>query len=434
VDKIYIKGGKPLNGEINISGSKNAALPALAATLLTADEVLIKNLPLLSDVESMQNLLASHGALHHVIHGNAGLDSKERCLKISCAGINNFTAHYDLVRKMRASVLVLGPLLARFGEAYISLPGGCAIGNRPVDIHINSLIKMGAQITIENGYINAHCKGRLKGADILLPFPSVGATENIMMAATLAEGVSIIHNAAKEPEIEDLARLLKKMGAQISGEGSEIITIQGVDKLHGAEHSLIGDRIEAGTYIIAAGITGGKLKINNIDHSLLGSLDLVDSPLFCFSKAGIEIEFNNDNSLTASISKIKAIELQTAPFPLYATDLQAQIMSLLSLADGVSVITENIFENRFMHVPELNRMGANIHLQNSHKTAIIHGVNHFKGAPVMATDLRASVALVLAGLAANGTTEVNRIYHLDRGYENLVEKLAACGAEISRSN
>jgi len=426
VDKIKILGGNPLVGEIAISGAKNSALPIMAATLLCPEELEISNIPDLHDIISMCALLRQHGVSIEIegesdeIHG-----SQNRKLKVNASNITTYTAPYELVRKMRASILVLGPLLARFGDAKVSLPGGCAIGTRPVDMHISALEKMGAKIAIEDGYIHGEAPDGLKGAEINFDKVSVGATENIMTAAVLAKGITTINNAALEPEIVDLANFLNGMGAKVTGAGTSKITIEGVEELHSAKHHLIADRIEAGTFAIAAAITGGDLKLTNINPEFLTAL------IGLLKQCGIQVETGVDFIKVSNPSRmIVAQKITTAPFPLFPTDLQAQMMALLTLSNGESSIEESIFENRFMHVPELARMGAKIEVE--HNTALIHGVPSLSGAEVMATDLRASVSLILAALAANGESTINRVYHLDRGYEHIEKKLRACGANIER--
>ena len=418
MDRIQITGGQPLQGEIEIGGAKNAALPLMAASLLTAQCLTLRNLPIVADIHAMSALLAELGA-------GIELDAAERSIAITSDTVTETTAPYDIVRKMRASVLVLGPLLARFGKARVSLPGGCAIGTRPVDLHLKALEQMGAVIELAGGYINAHVEGRLKGTQILFPMVTVGGTENIMMAAALADGETIIANAAREPEISDLARCLQAMGAEITGIGTDTLHIVGVKELSGATHSIVPDRIETGTYAIAAAITGG-------DVLLKGAEMASNEAVFGLMKrAGVEIASRDDGiRITRQNGRLKGVDVMTEPYPGFPTDMQAQFMALLSLADGASMITESIFENRFMHVPELLRMGASINVHGS--SAIVRGVSRLSGAPVMATDLRASVSLVLAGLAADGITDVNRVYHLDRGYERIEQKLAACGALIER--
>ncbi len=424
-----MRGGKKLVGSISISGAKNAALAILPATLLTKEPLIIKNVPDIQDISSMLMLL-QHNGVQAEVRGNSDLEhaSQNRQVILCSDKIHDLTAPYDLVRKMRASVLVLGPLLARFGEAKVSMPGGCAIGNRPIDIHISALQQMGAHIEIEHGYVHAHISGRLQGAKIFFDRVSVGATENILMASTLAQGRTELHNAAREPEIIDLVRCLRAMGAQISGEGSDVIIIDGIKQLHGAEHILIADRIEAGTYAVAAAITKGELELLYIDPTL------IESPLHYLEQCGVEVERNINSVTIRSKDVLHPVNIKTQPYPNFPTDLQAQVMTLLCCADGISHIEETIFENRFMHVPELNRMGAEIEIIGS--LAIINGNRQFTGAEVMATDLRASVALILAALASSEDDEtiINRIYHLDRGYENLVDKLFRCGANIQRAH
>lgn len=425
MDKIKIRGGKTLEGKIFISGAKNAALPLICASLLTDETITLTNMPILSDIKAMNKLLEQLGTqideFDDFVDGNSS-----KTFSYRSRDINNFKAPYDYVRKMRASYYVLGPLLARFGQCELSLPGGCAIGARPMDIHLSSLEKMGAQIEIKNGYINATSNGRLKGAHIIFPLVSVGATCNILMAAVLAEGRTVLENAAKEPEIGDLAKLLNSMGAQISGIGTAVLTIDGVEKLHGSVHKVITDRIEAGSYAVAAAITRGKLELINARPETLRR------PLQILRDMGVKIE-ETDNSIIVDAKGCKLIgqDIITEPFPGFPTDLQAQFLSLMLTAEGASLITETIWENRFMHVPELMRMGANINV-HGHASAIVRGGAALSGAPVMATDLRASFALILAGLVAEGETTVNRVYHLDRGYEKLEEKLRGVGADIER--
>jgi UDP-N-acetylglucosamine 1-carboxyvinyltransferase len=424
MDRIRIRGGKPLSGIIPIGGAKNAALPLMTAALLTEEPVTLRHVPVLADITTLSHLLVQHGAAVTMVgaktpheHGHA--------LKIDAGHIVSTTAPYDLVRRMRASVLVLGPLLARCGEARVSLPGGCAIGTRPVDLHIKGLEQLGAKIELRQGYMDAQAPQGLKGAEIIFPKVSVGATENLMMAASLAEGETVLVNAAREPEIVDLAACLNAMGAEVSGAGSDRITITGVKKLHGAEHVVVPDRIETGTYLMAAAITGGAVELAGARY------DLVAAVARSLEGAGVEItETNSGISVRRRNGELKGVDVMTEPFPGFPTDLQAQMMALMTKADGAAMITETIFENRFMHVPELCRMGANINVHGA--SAMVRGVPHLTGAEVMATDLRASVSLVLAGLAAEGETMVNRVYHLDRGYERLEEKLAACGADIER--
>jgi len=423
MDRIRLRGGKPLHGTIGIGGAKNAALPLMAASLLVPETLTLSNVPHLADIATMAHLLQQHGVDVSMDGGNGTAEG--RTIHLNAGKITSTLAPYDLVRKMRASVLVLGPLLARFGEAEVSLPGGCAIGTRPVDLHIMGLKALGAEITVENGYIKAKAKKGLKGAVIRFPQVSVGATENLMMAATLAEGTTILENAAREPEISDLAQCLVAMGAEIEGIGSEHLTIQGKTGLHGATHKIVPDRIEIGTYLAAVAICGGKVELTG------ARLDLIDAVAEKLIEAGCKIEATPRGiSIARNGARLKGVDFQTQPYPGFPTDMQAQVMSIMAVAEGASMITETIFENRFMHVPELTRMGANIVVHGS--SALVRGVKELTGAPVMATDLRASVSLVLAGLAAEGETIVNRVYHLDRGYERLEEKLAACGADIER--
>jgi len=422
MEHIVIRGGKSLSGKISISGAKNAALPLMAATLLTKQEMVLQNVPALDDIVSMENLLRGLGT---EILGKLRIGGST--LKLISDDITDTEAPYELVRKMRASVLVLGPLLARFGNARVSLPGGCAIGNRPVDIHLSGLEQMGAAIELKDGYIDAKVLGnkKLKGAHIAFPTVSVGATENLMMAATLAEGETELTNAAREPEIIDLANCLISMGAKIKGHGTDTINIKGVDNLDGVDHRVVSDRIEIGTYAIAACITGGSIDLTGCDGSFLKSL--IDA---LRASGAVIDQYDWGLRVIGPNTRPKAIDIMTDPYPGFPTDLQAQMMAYMTGVNGASMITETIFENRFMHVPELNRMGADINVHNS--TALVRGVSKLKGAPVMATDLRASVSLVLAGLVAEGETIVSRIYHLDRGYENLVGKLNECGADIKR--
>ncbi len=419
MDSIVVRGGKALSGQIEIAGAKNAALALMPATLLSDEPLTLTNTPRLSDIKTMTVLLESLGAEISSLQ-----DGKVQTM--SCHGSINTTADYDIVRKMRASNLVLGPLLAREGHAIVSLPGGCAIGARPMDIHTDGLTKMGAQIDLKDGYLHAKADGgKLKGAVIDFPFASVGATENIMMAATLAKGTTVINNAAREPEIVDLASCLTKMGAQIDGAGTSTITIQGVDRLHGATHPVVTDRIELGTYMLAPVIAGGEVEC------LGGRMDLVAAFAEKLDAVGVSVEETKAGlKVKLNGNRPRAVNVITEPFPGFPTDLQAQMMAMLCFADGTSVLEEKIFENRFMHAPELVRMGANIEFHGG--TATVTGVDKMKGAPVMATDLRASVSLILAGLAAEGETQVNRVYHLDRGYENVAEKLGSVGADIER--
>ncbi|MGB0935091.1 MAG: UDP-N-acetylglucosamine 1-carboxyvinyltransferase [Alphaproteobacteria bacterium] len=418
MDKIIIKGGTPLKGTIPISGAKNSMLPLMTASLLTDQEVTLTNVPDLVDVHSLAHLL-------NVLDVDTDFDPASKTMKLHMHDEGHCVAPYDIVRKMRASILVLGPLLARSGFADVSLPGGCAIGARPVNFHIDGLKALGAEIDIRDGYIVARAPGGLVGADYAMPIISVTGTENIMMAATLAKGTTRILNAALEPEVTDLAECLIKMGAKISGHGTSTITIEGVEKLGGTTHMVLPDRIETGSYAIAAAITGGELILKNT------SLDLLPSFVDVLRAMGIEIHSVPEGiKVSGSPEKLKPARVRTQPFPGYATDLQAQLMALLCLIKGTSVIEEKIFENRMMHVPELNRMGADISVEGT--TATIQGIKKFQGAQVMATDLRASMSLVLAALAAEGETTINRVYHLDRGYGNIDEKLSAVGASIQR--
>jgi len=416
VEKLIIKGNSPLNGEIKISGAKNAALPILAATLLSPHPIQISNIPHLQDVTTIVSLLGQMGV--HIT-----LDERSN-IEVHARSLSSFHAAYELVRTMRASVLVLGPLLSRFGEAEVSLPGGCAIGTRPVDQHLKGLRAMGADILIENGYIKAKAK-RLKGVTIVMDIVTVTGTENIMMAAALAKGQTIIHNAAREPEVEDLANFLNALGAKISGAGTSTIVIDGVDELTGGHYQVLPDRIETGTYLAAAVITRGKIKLKNTRP------DTLESVLLKLEETGALIDTGPDwITLDMKGERPHAINVSTAPYPAFPTDMQAQMMAVNSVAQGTGVITETVFENRFMHVQELQRMGANIALKGN--TAICTGSNDLHGAPVMATDLRASASLVLAGLAAKGETIIDRIYHIDRGYECIEEKFAQLGAQIHR--
>ena len=424
MDKIRIRGGKPLEGKIRIGGAKNAALPLMAAALLTDETLTLRNLPRLVDIDTMAHLLVQHGA-SITLNGVETAEEHGHTVELRAKRIVSTTAPYDLVRKMRASVLVLGPLVARAGEARVSLPGGCAIGTRPVDLHIKGLERLGAKVTLHQGYIEATAPKGLKGAEVVFPTISVGATENLLMAASLAEGETILVNAAREPEIVDLARCLAAMGAEIEGAGTDRIRIRGVSRLHGAEHRVIPDRIETGTYMVATAITGGTVELLGADSDSLASVIRV------LEGAGVSVTPTPGGLLVKRLNgRLSGVDVMTEPFPGFPTDLQAQIMALMTTAEGAAMITETIFENRFMHVPELCRMGANINVHGA--SAMVRGVPRLAGAPVMATDLRASVSLVLAGLAAGGETLVNRVYHLDRGYERLEEKLAACGADIER--
>ncbi|HEU0117204.1 MAG TPA: UDP-N-acetylglucosamine 1-carboxyvinyltransferase [Alphaproteobacteria bacterium] len=424
MDSIRIRGGKPLTGKISISGAKNAALPLLASCLLTDETLTLGNVPHLADIATMANLLGQHG-VHIGLNGNhKNKGHAGRVMELKAGNITNVTAPYDLVRKMRASILVLGPLVARCHEAKVSLPGGCAIGTRPVDLHLKALEQMGAEINIDNGYINARAPKGLKGAEIVFPMVTVTGTENVMMAATLAKGETTIVNAAREPEIADLANCLVAMGAEIEGIGSDKLRITGKDKLHAAQHDVVADRIETGTFAMAAAITNG-------DVELIGArMEHLNSVAKLLGEAGVSVEETPNGLRVKRVNGLHGVDMMTEPYPGFPTDLQAQMMALMCVAEGASMITETIFENRFMHVPELRRMGANITIHNN--SAMIRGVPRLTGAPVMATDLRASVSLALAGLVADGETILNRIYHLDRGYERLEEKLAACGADIER--
>lgn len=418
MDKLIITGGKQLCGELRISGAKNAALPILAATLLSETPVSVGNIPHLHDITTTMELLGRMGVRLMV-------DEKMN-IEVDSSTINSYEAPYELVRTMRASILVLGPLLARFGEAHVSLPGGCAIGTRPVDVHINGLIKMGADITVEGGYIHAKA-ARLKGCRLVLDLVTVTGTENLMMAAVLAEGTTTMENAAREPEVTDLAHFLNKMGAKISGIGTDVLVIEGVEKLglESIHYDILPDRIETGTYLVAAAITGGKVKLKNTRP------DILDAVLDKLIEAGAEITTGDDwIALDMHGNRPKAVSLRTAPYPAFPTDMQAQFIALNTIANGMGIITETIFENRFMHVQELQRMGADIKLESN--TAICTGVKKLTAAPVMATDLRASASLVIAALAAEGNTRVDRIYHIDRGYDHIEEKLSQLGAVIRR--
>ena len=418
MDSILVTGGGALHGEIPIAGAKNACLTLMPATLLSEEPITLTNAPRLSDIKTMGLLLESLGT--EVTSMQDG-----KVLTMSSHNLDNLTADYDIVRKMRASILVLGPMLARAGQAIVSLPGGCAIGARPVDLHLKAMEALGAQIELRDGYVHAKAPQGLKGATIEFPFVSVGATENALLAATLAQGTTILKQAAREPEIVDLAECLIAMGAQIDGHGTSTITIQGVDRLHGATHPVVTDRIELGTYMLAPAITGGEVEC------LGGKIELLTA--FCekLDEAGLSVEQTQRGlKVKRTNADIKAINVTTEPFPGFPTDFQAQMMAFLCTARGTSVLEEKIFENRFMHAPELSRMGAQIEVNGG--MATVTGVERLKGAPVMATDLRASVSLILAGLAAEGETLVNRVYHLDRGYERVEEKLGNCGAKIER--
>ncbi|OGT84540.1 MAG: UDP-N-acetylglucosamine 1-carboxyvinyltransferase [Gammaproteobacteria bacterium RIFCSPLOWO2_02_FULL_61_13] len=416
MDKLIIQGGIPLRGEISISGAKNAALPILAGTLLTDKPVIVGNVPHLHDITTTMELLGRMGS---------ELTVDERLnIEVNNSSLSEFFAPYELVKTMRASILVLGPLLSRYGAADVSLPGGCAIGSRPVNLHILGLTEMGAEIVVEGGYIRARAK-RLRGAHLTMDIVTVTGTENLMMAATLADGLTIIENAAREPEVVDLARFLNSMGAQVEGAGTDTIRIEGVRDLHGTTYQILPDRIETGTYLVAAAMTGGSVKLKNTKPQLL------DSVLAKLREAGATIE-TTDTSISLSMerARLTAVDIHTSPFPGFPTDMQAQFTALNCIAEGYGTITENVFENRFMHVHELMRMGADVRVEGN--TAICTGVERLTSAPVMATDLRASASLVLAGLVAEGTTVVDRIYHIDRGYETIEEKLQQLGAQIRR--
>ena len=420
LDKIKVTGGQALNGTVPISGAKNCALKLMCAALLTDQSVYFENAPnSLRDMQSQTELLEYLGC---------AIKRENSLMAINAGPIHTQTAPYDIVRKMRGSILVLGPLLSRFGEAKVSLPGGCAIGTRPVDMHIKALEELGAEIILDEGYINAKTpKGGLQGAKIIFPKVSVGATENLMMAAVLAKGETVLANAAREPEIIDLGECLIKMGAKIDGLGTETIRIEGVSHMNGANHEIVPDRIETGTYMVAAAMTGGSVRLQN------ARLEHLSAAAGHLSQTGIEIDQDGSDIIVSRDpnTPLKAVDIMTEPHPGFPTDLQAQFMAMLTIAEGAGLVTETIFENRFMHVPELSRMGANITVQGN--SAIVRGVKGLKGAEVMATDLRASVALVLAGLVAEGETTINRIYHLERGYEDIVGKLSACGANIQKA-
>ncbi|GFE62595.1 UDP-N-acetylglucosamine 1-carboxyvinyltransferase [Geobacter sp. AOG2] len=414
MDKLVIKGGKKLTGEVRVSGSKNASLPIFVATILAPGLNRISNVPFLRDINTTIKVLESLGA---TIEGNGNL------VKIDSAGIRNHEATYDLVRTMRASVLVLGPLLARFGKARVSLPGGCAIGARPINLHLKGLQALGAEINLEHGYVEAKAR-HLKGARVNFDISTVGGTEHLMMAAAMARGETVLENAAREPEIVDLAQMLNLMGAKIEGAGTDTIRIQGVTELSPVSYPVMPDRIEAGTFMIAAAITGGDVKIHGM------KLEHLDALVFKLQDAGVEITSHDNVVRVKGPRKIRSINIKTRPYPGFPTDMQAQFMALMCVADGASVISENIFENRFMHVSELLRFGADITIEGN--SATVKGVKKLSGAPVMATDLRASASLILAGLAADNITEISRIYHLDRGYESIEKKLAGLGADIKR--
>ena len=419
MDKIVVQGGRRLQGEVAVSGSKNAALPILISSLLTAETCVYQGIPHLVDINTTLKLLSGLGV--EVDKGSWAGGSED--LTIRADRVKNVEASYDLVKTMRASFLVAGPLVARFGQAHVSTPGGCAIGTRPVNLHLKGLAAMGASIDQLHGYIEVKAE-KLRGAKIYLDLPSVGATENLMMAASLADGMTVIENAAKEPEIEDLAAVLNKMGGKIRGAGSDIIRIEGVTSLGGVKHRVIPDRIEAASFVIAGILTGGNIVVTGARPAHL------DAFAIKLKEAGVDLVVGKDSLGVKDNGKIKSVDVTTLPYPGFPTDLQAQMMVLMCVADGVSVITETIFENRFMHAQELDRMGADIRLEGNR--AVVRGVKELSGAPVMATDLRASVSLILAGLVANGTTEVSRVYHLDRGYERIEEKLSKLGAAIER--
>ncbi|MBT4932700.1 MAG: UDP-N-acetylglucosamine 1-carboxyvinyltransferase [Rhodospirillaceae bacterium] len=425
MDRILIRGARRLTGTIHIGGAKNAALPLLAACLLSEKTLTLSNLPHLADVSTMAHLLADFGVKISMNGTSGGGGNHGRVFELNAADVSKTTAPYDLVRKMRASVLVLGPLLARFGKARVSLPGGCAIGTRPVDLHLKALAQMGAEIELNEGYIEAAAPDGLKGAHIVFPMVTVGGTENLLMAAALADGETTLANAAREPEVTDLAHCLVAMGAEIDGIGSDTLRIIGKKELHGADYTVVPDRIETGSYAVAAAVTDGDLTLKGT------RLDLIDAVADILRQAGVEIsEVDDGIRVRRGAGGLKGVDVMTEPYPGFPTDMQAQLMVLMSVAQGASMMTETIFENRYMHVPELSRMGADVNVHGA--SAIIRGGSGLKGAQVMATDLRASVSLVLAALAAEGETEINRVYHLDRGYERLEEKLAACGADIER--
>ncbi len=420
MDQIVIRGGHTLKGRIPISGAKNAALTLMPCALLTDEPLTLRNLPRLADIDTFGHLLNNHG-VSTTIEGTSP-DEFGRVMTFRANRITSTVAPYDIVRKMRASILVLGPLLARAGEATVSLPGGCAIGNRPIDLHLKALEHLGAEIELAAGYVKA--KGTLTGGRYVFPTVSVGATENAVMAAVLAKGESIIENAAREPEIVDLCNCLTAMGAKIRGIGTERLVITGVKELHGATYAVMPDRIETGSYACAAAITGGEVELVGADLETLGST--VDA----LRDAGVEVTPTDDGLMVRRLNGLHGVTISTAPYPGFPTDMQAQFMAMLSMADGASVLTETIFENRYMHVPELARMGADVTVRG--RSAVVRGVGELNGAQVMATDLRASMSLIIAGLAAKGETVVSRVYHLDRGYERLEEKLSAVGADIER--
>ena len=414
MQKLAIQGGIPLRGEVRISGAKNAALPIMCAGLLTADELHLDNMPDLHDVATMRKLLVQMGVTAEIEQG---------AVTLCGAKVDKLEAPYDMVKTMRAAVLVLGPLVTRFGDARVSLPGGCAIGSRPVDLHIKGLQAMGAEIHIEHGYIHAQAK-RLKGARIFFDIVSVTGTENLMMAAVLADGVTVLENAAREPEVVDLANCLRAMGANISGDGTDTVTVTGVEKLHGASHRIMPDRIESGTFLVAAAASGGSITLTDT------RADILDTVLEKLIEAGAQIRTEGDRIHLEMSGRPKSVNLRTSPYPAFPTDMQAQFMALNTVADGTAKVVETIFENRFMHVQELRRLGAQIDVEGN--TSMVRGVDHLEGATVMATDLRASASLVIAGLVAQGETVIDRIYHLDRGYEHIEAKLSQLGANIRR--
>ncbi len=414
MDKIIVEGGIPLKGDVNISGAKNAALPIMSACLLTGGWHTLENIPELRDVKTIKEILHNLGVV---------FEERDNCLRLNSDGLNNHFAPYELVKTMRASVLVLGPLLSRFGKARISLPGGCAIGARPIDLHLKGLSSMGAEISLEHGYVNVS-SDRLKGADIFFDIPTVTGTENLMMAAVKAEGKTTLNNSAKEPEVMDLANMLNQMGAKVHGAGTDTITIYGVKELHPVKYKIIPDRVETGTFLIATAITKGRVTIKGAD------LNHIEAVVKKLAGSGISIETKGGDILVTGCDKVKSADIETMPYPGFPTDLQAQFMALMSIADGWSMIRETIFENRFMHVSELKRMGADIEINRGQ--ALVRGRDYLSGAPVMATDLRASASLMLAGLAARGRTEISRVYHLDRGYQGLDIKLSGLGSKIWR--
>jgi len=425
MDKIVIRGGKPLNGVIAIGGAKNASLPLMAASLLTDDVLRLSNLPHLADISTMAHLMSEMGVSISMEGDAPGGGHMGRVFALDSSGLSETTAPYELVRRMRASVLVLGPLVAKHGHARVSLPGGCAIGTRPVDLHLKALEALGAEIELSEGYVEAKAPNGLVGGHVLFPVVTVGGTENILMAACLAKGESVIGNAAREPEVIDLANCLVAMGAKIEGIGTDTLKVQGVESLHGADYAVVVDRIEMGSYAVAAAVTGGDVMLKG------GRIDLIEAVVDVMRRAGVDIEeVEGGLRVSRKNGAIKGFDVMTEPYPGFPTDMQAQMMVLASVAEGASMITETIFENRFMHVPELVRMGADINVHG--RSAIVRGVEKLSGAQVMATDLRASSSLVLAALMAEGETVINRVYHLDRGYERLEEKLAACGAQIER--